>query len=279
MKSTPRGSGEGTGEGVRRRDGGAAERRIAADAFKAFWPDWMGVAMRRSCRAAAAISCACAGEGGRPRARAPPILAAACRAPRRHYVAPPARRPANRPPLRRAPRAQSRVRGSAGQVPASSTRDGGLERRRAARSGGGCNGGKARQCDCMAGLFRPAFDIVRAAIRGGRPRRSSRRGTPPRARCRYLPAARGRRPAGGLGPCPAIAFSRFWAAACAPTRGPHPLNRPPSSRPASRTVLGAAPGWSEIMPLPSGSCRLAVYMGGQRLLFDERTKRGGARCR
>ena len=206
MKSTPRGSDEGTGEGVRRRDGGAAERRIAADAFKAFWPDCMGVAMRRSCRAAAAISCACAGEGGRPRARAPPILAAACRAPRRHSVAPPARRPANRPPLRRAPRAQSRVRGSAGQVPASSTRDGGLERRRAARSGGGCNGGKARPCDCMAGLFRPASDIVRAAIRGGRPRRSSSRGTPPRARRRYLPAARGRRPAGGLGPCPAIAF-------------------------------------------------------------------------
>ena len=150
--------------------------------------------------------CVCAGEGGRPRARAPPILAAACRAPRRHYVAPPARRPANRQPLRRAPRAQSRVRGSAGQVPASSTRDGGLERRRAARSGGGCNGGKARPYDSVAGLFRPASDIVRAAIRGGRPRRSSRRGTPPRARRRYLPAARGRRPAGGLGHCPAIAF-------------------------------------------------------------------------
>lgn len=242
-ESTPRGPGEGTVEGVRRRDGGAAERRIAADAFKAFWPDCMGVAMRRSCRAAAAISCVFARgravglgraprrswpwlvprRGGTPWRRPPGALRIG-----RRCAEPPVRRAACGAPRGRSPRPLQGMAAWSVAAPPAAAADAMAGRRGHVTAWPACSGPPPTLCG-------PRY----VAAGRGAARVEGRHRAPAAGIC-LRPVAGGRLVA--LVPAPPSHFSRFWAAASAPTRGPHPLNRPPSSRPASRTVLGAAPG-------------------------------------
>lgn len=221
MKSTPRGSDESIDESMRRRDEEAAERRIVAGIFKAFWLEYMDMAMRRSRQAAAAIPCMCAGKASGPGAR-PPIPAVACPAPQRRSMAPPARRPANWPPLSRSPCAQSRVRGaSTGPGPAASTRDVGPVQRRPPAAAAAADTTEGRRGHVTSWPTRsgppPALCGPRYVAAGRGAARAEGRPRAPAA-IRGLRPVAGGRPAASA-PEPPASFSRLWAAASAPTRG------------------------------------------------------------